>query len=148
MNQLLSAMTTGSMCLSRALKIGIILVLMLVVILLFSGCSDPKVDQAYSQVNAIHARLDNEFDEKTGFFIKQEVKELDPWGRKIIVEYNTRNNYQTLTVRSAGIDGLPYTYDDIIVKSKRWKVGTGANDIKKILHESSSGVIEALREKK
>jgi hypothetical protein len=51
-----------------------------------------------------------------GVFVRWQGKELpetDPWGQGLTVSYRQGGLAESLTVRSAGPDGEPYTDDDI-----------------------------------
>jgi hypothetical protein len=117
-------------------------------ILALAGCSDgtkAKVEQTKAQVNEIMEALDTKIDKATGLYLHENVEATDAWGHQIKVTYNQRNNYETLTVRSAGPDGTMFNKDDIVIASRWYKVGAGSEDAKKILRDATSGVKEGLK---
>lgn len=54
-----------------------------------------------------------------GHFVRPDgVETVDAWRRKIIVEYLESELTETLVVRSAGVDGKPRTFDDVVAKRR------------------------------
>ena len=84
----------------------------LMLVLLTSGCGPSQHDKAKSQVGvAVHL----EFNERN-FPNGGKLSEKDPWGHELIWVLEKGVFYYTVTVRSCGPDGLPFTDDDIIAK--------------------------------
>jgi len=105
--------------------------------------------KAKSQVNSILLEMEGDFDPKTGLFNKKfREPENDPWGGRISIYFTTGNNYEILHVRSPGPDGMIHTKDDVWASKKRWVVGAGSQDIRKIISEGTGGIIEGIKGKK
>lgn len=94
-----------------------------------AGCSD-RAEVARSQVvqwaETLDARTTSD-----GVYVRHDaetVPESDPWGHPIRVGYSRGGMSETLTVRSDGPDGTPFTADDIIetrMKANLAGIGTG-----------------------
>jgi hypothetical protein len=73
-------------------------------------------DQAAAQVERIASELDRRTTD-AGVYVRAtpaEIRELDPWGSPIAVEYAQGGIAETVQVRSAGPDCRFYTDDDIV----------------------------------
>jgi hypothetical protein len=87
--------------------------------LLLCGCGESTEsmrNRATSQVNVIGDKLSEKIGEDGWFVRVNDVDEVDPWDKKITVKYERQGIRETLTVRSGGQDGLPFTKDDIAVR--------------------------------
>lgn len=84
-------------------------------LIVFAGSTQSR-EQATAQVERIAADLDRRTTD-AGVYVRArpgEIKELDPWGSPIAVEYAQGGVAETVQVRSAGPDCRFYTADDIV----------------------------------
>jgi hypothetical protein len=90
-------------------------------------------EQAAAQVERIAAELDRRTT-PDGVYVRTqpgEIKESDPWGSPISIEYSQGGVAETVRVRSAGPDCRFYTADDIVAGhlAVNFKgIGTGIKD--------------------
>lgn len=95
------------------LIIAVVAIAFLLVV--FAG-STQSLEQATAQVERIAAELDRRTTDN-GVYVRArpgEIKEHDPWGSPITVEYTQGGVAETVQVRSAGPDCRFYTADDIV----------------------------------
>ncbi len=135
-------------------------VVFLLIFLVF-GCGESeksKKNRALSQVGQIADRLSQSIGDD-GYFKRESVDEVDPWGEQIWVRYHKVDAREYLTVTSNGPDRLPFTRDDIGVVyqlesdkvreeiSRRRKEGVDIYS-QKLTHGLTKGILDALKERK
>ncbi len=104
------------------------------------GCSDPKNEQALSQVK----RITKEYDKKTtesGVYIRAsegELKEKDPWGTPLVLSYSQGGVAEMVTVTSAGRDKTFHTADDVEAQGIAVNFKGAGEGIKKNIEETSA----------
>ncbi len=126
---------------SRLARTVVFVVALAWALVLICGCSPDLRPNAKSQINLLADKWDGDPDFK--------IEENDPWGRPITTKVTKGDMYYSLTVRSAGPDGLPYTDDDLI--TVRDKKHTAASKIVGGFFEESAkgkvkGTIEGVKE--
>lgn len=84
-------------------------VITIISLIFLAGCGPSKTDQATSQVR----RLAAEWSPDEPF-----PAETDPWNHLVTGSVQEGAVYRTITTRSNGPDGLPYTGDDIVASSR------------------------------
>lgn len=110
----------------------------LLVLMFLSGCGPSNTVKTRSQVEVLIRKWDKTenvpWTDKTGG-----TGEVDAWNNPITWELTTTSTYRTLTVRSNGSDGLPYTTDDIY-KTDRVYCGPPSVPLEKRVENLSEAV--------
>jgi hypothetical protein len=119
------------------------------------GCAkDDRPERARAQVKQWAEKLDARTTDSGSFLRHQGPTEPDPWGKDLLVSYSHGGMQETLSVRSAGPDGVEFTEDDLVeVRSKMTLQGIGTG-IKRNVEEVAEkggkglarGVVQGLRE--
>ncbi|MCA9099135.1 MAG: hypothetical protein KDA36_12150 [Planctomycetaceae bacterium] len=111
-----------------------------------SKMRDPGIDQARAQVGRVVTDLDQRTSE-TGVYQKvdpDQIKETDPWGRPLKIDYSQGGIAETVTVRSAGPDGVFHSDDDLVASGVSANFKGNGNGIKKNAQETSSNIAKGL----
>jgi hypothetical protein len=89
----------------------------------------------------------------SGIYIRHPADQLpenDPWGRPLSVTYAQGGFAETLTVRSAGPDGVPFTQDDILAHRSVVNlkgIGKGARDhVEEFAQNGARGLTKGVAE--
>lgn len=133
----------------------------LLCLLAASGCDGgaaqrAKIENAESQV----ARITEELDQRTtksGVYVRaseDEIKEKDPWGRRLKVSYSQGGVAEVVSVRSAGPDGKFQTDDDIVAQGMAANLKGIGEGIKNNVEETTAnaakgavkGTVEGVKE--
>lgn len=126
-----------------------------------AGCGD---DRSRERANAQVQRLADDLDAKTtetGVYIRVkqgEIKETDPWGTPIKVNYSQGGVAETIEVRSAGADREFHTSDDLVAQRmvanlkgigegiKKNAEATAASAAKGLVKGTVEGVKESIKD--
>ena len=134
-------------------------------LLITAGCDNgaarrAAIEKAEAQVRRIAAELDKRTTE-TGVYVRVkegEVKEGDPWGKRVEVSYSQGGVAEVVRVRSAGPDREFDTKDDVVAEGmsanlkgigegiKRNAEETAANAAKGIVRGTVEGVKESIKD--
>ena len=134
-------------------------------LLIAAGCDNgaarrAAIEKAEGQVRRIAAELDQKTTE-TGVYVRVkegEVKESDPWGKRVEVSYSQGGLAEVVRVRSAGPDREFDTKDDVVAEGmtanlkgigegiKRNAEETAANAAKGIVSGTVAGVKESIKD--
>src|SRR5438552_7129152 len=133
---------------------GLVMTSVAVGLLVWWLSPDDRPDRARALVREWAETLDGQTDETGGFLRHQGATANDPWGRPLDISYSEGGFAETLTVRSAGPDGVSYTDDDIIEKRTKVTAHGIGRGIKKNTAEMaekageglSKGVIKGVKE--
>jgi hypothetical protein len=118
------------------------------------------IEKAEAQVRRIAAELDKRTTE-TGVYVRVkegEVKEGDPWGKRVEISYSQGGIAEVVRVRSAGPDREFNTKDDVVAEGmsanlkgvgegiKRNAEETAVNAAKGIVRGTVEGVRESIKD--
>src|SRR5947209_8370365 len=115
------------------LFLGVVLVCIAAIAMVLSDGASQRVANARAQVSRWAEQLDGQTTD-AGAYIRHPANQLpenDPWGTPLNVTYAQGGFAETLSVRSAGPDGVFFTQDDIVAQRSVVNlkgIGKGAKD--------------------
>lgn len=107
---------------------------------------DPILEQARAQVSRVVTDLDTQTT-STGVYKKadpDQIQEKDPWGHPLKVDYAQGGFAETVTVRSAGPDGVYHSGDDVVASGMSANLKGVGEGLKQNAQETSSNVAKGL----
>ncbi len=140
--------------------LSVVLVCIATSAIMLHYAANQRVGDAYAQVSRWAEQLHGQTTD-AGVYIRHPANQLpesDPWGTPLNVTYAQGGFAETLTVRSAGPDGVFFTQDDILAQRSVVNlkgIGKGAKDnIEEFAQDGARGLtrgvadgISACREK-
>ncbi len=112
-----------------------------------AGCGDNHSrERAEAQIQRLADDLDAKTTE-TGVYIRvkaDEVKEIDPWGTRIKINYSQGGVAETIEVRSAGPDREFHTNDDLATQRMTANLKGIGEGIKKNAEATAAGAAKGL----
>jgi len=110
-----------------------------------TGCSD---DRSRERAEAQIQRLADDLDARTtdtGIYIREDdVRETDPWGKRIKVTYSQGGVAEMIEVRSAGPDGEFHTTDDLVAQRMAANLKGIGEGIKRNAEATAAGAARGL----
>lgn len=117
-------------------------ILLLLVCLIFFGCSSSKETITKSKVETYVRKSFN----KENFRDGGVTNEKDAWGNDIVWDLVNGTMSYILIVRSPGSDGLLYTSDDIVAKGKFSKYDGLPGLLEELARSTSRGKTKGIKE--
>jgi hypothetical protein len=108
--------------------------------------TEAKNALAGSLVKTLAERLDAQTDAAGRYTATTQPAGNDPWGRPVEVVYEHGSLYDTLTVRSAGADGLHHTDDDLSESRRSVNAKGAARQTGEAAKEVTRGLFQGIRD--